>query len=896
MDNARNNSRGQAPGAGSPKNKKKKRSVGRIIGKIFLTLFTLCVIGVLTFYLFFQIFMQYVNTTVVPDVGVTVEELTMSEASIIYVQDNATGEWVEYETLYSRDGNRRIIEYSDLPDHLVQALVDIEDHRFWEHNGVDWYSTASAMIQTLTGGNTRGGSTITQQLLRYITDDKDVTVQRKVREIFRALEFEKSHTKEEIITLYFNRISFGFQFDGIATAAEGYFGKDVSELSLAESASLVAIINNPSLYDPFYDHTYYVERDGEHVYRTTRELNKERQELILDRMLELGHISQEECDAAKAETLLFTDSEEYKALHGEEDAAAESGGSDSVYTTWFTDAVIEDAIELIQEARGCDASTANSLLYSGGYHIYTTLDPDIQEIVDSVYRDPSNFDNPSASGQPLGSAITVIDPYTGDVVAMAGGVGEKEGSRTQNLARTRQPCGSAIKPVSVYAPAIDSNVITPANVFDDYPVRINDYGTGGFPTNSPNRYDGMTTVYRGLQQSKNTITVRTLELLGTENSFYFMENNLGFDLDAADNAISPLAMGGLTYGVTTEEMAAAFAAFANGGIYTEPRTIIEIRENDNETVMVDNSSNSKVAMKETTAYLINQILRSVVTSGTGTGANFSGMTIAGKTGTTNNMFERYFVGYTPYYSAAVWTGYVERDETIPGGNPAIGIWRKVMEQVHANLENKTFPERPDGISSVTVCADCGLPPCGLCSQAGRTVNLEVQSDAVPTGECTCHVEVKVCTDPTTGETHLATEFCPEETCETRIMIQGREFLEYPNTVVTNEDGTTIGTPILAGDSERHLSYWEKYVGTCAVHDEDTVVLPPDEELVPGDPGYEWPDWWPWGDDEDQETDTPSEPSEPDSGDSGEDSGGTDENSGEPVEPVEPTIPDEPTEP
>ena len=896
MDNARNNSRGQAPGAGSPKNKKKKRSVGRIIGKIFLTLFTLCVIGVLTFYLFFQIFMQYVNTTVVPDVGVTVEELTMSEASIIYVQDNATGEWVEYETLYSRDGNRRIIEYSDLPDHLVQALVDIEDHRFWEHNGVDWYSTASAMIQTLTGGNTRGGSTITQQLLRNITDDKDVTVQRKVREIFRALEFEKSHTKEEIITLYFNRISFGFQFDGIATAAEGYFGKDVSELSLAESASLVAIINNPSLYDPFYDHTYYVERDGEHVYRTTRELNKERQELILDRMLELGHISQEECDTAKAETLLFTDSEEYKALHGEEDAAAESGGSDSVYTTWFTDAVIEDAIELIQEARGCDASTANSLLFSGGYHIYTTLDPDIQEIVDSIYEDPSNFDYPSASGQPLGSAITVIDPYTGDVVAMAGGVGEKEGSRTQNLARTRQPCGSAIKPVSVYAPAIDSNVITPANVFDDYPVRINDYGTGGFPTNSPNRYDGMTTVYRGLQQSKNTITVRTLELLGTENSFYFMENNLGFDLDAADNAISPLAMGGLTYGVTTEEMAAAFAAFANGGIYTEPRTIIEIRENDNETVMVDNSSNSKVAMKETTAYLINQILRSVVTSGTGTGANFSGMTIAGKTGTTNNMFERYFVGYTPYYSAAVWTGYVERDETIPGGNPAIGIWRKVMEQVHANLENKTFPERPDGISSVTVCADCGLPPCGLCSQAGRTVNLEVQSDAVPTGECTCHVEVKVCTDPTTGETHLATEFCPEETCETRIMIQGREFLEYPNTVVTNEDGTTIGTPILAGDSERHLSYWEKYVGTCAVHDEDTVVLPPDEELVPGDPGYEWPDWWPWGDDEDQETDTPSEPGEPDSGDGGEDSGGTDENSGEPVEPVEPTIPDEPTEP
>ena len=897
MDNARNNSRGQAPGAGSPKNKKKKRSVGRIIGKIFLTLFTLCVIGVLTFYLFFQIFMQYVNTTVVPDVGVTVEELTMSEASTIYVQDNATGEWVIYETLYSSDGNRRIIEYSDLPDHLVQALVDIEDHRFWEHSGVDWYSTASAMIQTLTGGNTRGGSTITQQLLRNITDDKDVTVQRKVREIFRALEFEKSHTKEEIITLYFNRISFGFQFDGIATAAEGYFGKDVSELSLAESASLVAIINNPSLYDPFYDHTYYVERDGEYVYRTTRELNKERQELILDRMLELGHISQEECDAAKAETLLFTDSEEYKALHGEEDAAAESGGSDSVYTTWFTDAVIEDAIELIQEARGCDASTANSLLFSGGYHIYTTLDPDIQEIVDSIYEDPSNFDYPSPTGASLDSAMTITDPYTGDVLAMAGGVGEKEGSRSLNLATSPRTCGSAIKPVSVYAPAIENNVVSPATIIDDYPIRINDSNTGGWPKNDNNTYDGHTAVYDGLRRSRNTVATRVLQLLTTETSFYFMENNLGFDLDAADNALAPLAMGGLTYGVTTEEMAAAFGAFANKGIYTEPRTIIEIRENDNETVMVDNSSNAKVAMKESTAYLMNNILRSAVTNGTGGGAIFSGMTIAGKTGTTSNNFDRYFAGYTPYYSGAVWVGYAETPERIRADhNPAARIWRLVMEQVHAGLENKSFPERPDGISSVTVCADCGLRTCDLCTQSGRTVTFEVQTEAVPTETCTCHVEVKVCTDPTTGEIHLATDFCPEETCETRIMTQGREFLEYPNTVVTNEDGTTIGTPILAGDSERHLSYWEKYVGTCTVHDEDTVVLPPDEELVPGDPGYEWPDWWPWGDDEDQETDTPSEPDEPDSGNSGEDSGGTDENSGEPVEPVEPTIPDEPTEP
>ncbi len=902
MDNVSNGGRaGQVPAGGSPRKKKKKKfSVWRIIGKIFLTLFTLCVIGVLTFAIFFQIFMTYINTTVVPTLDVTVEELTMSEASTIYYQDNATGEWKVLDTLYSRDGNRKIVEYDDIPQHLIQALVDIEDHRFWEHNGVDWQGTIAAFVKTFTTGTTRGGSTITQQLLRNVTGDDDVTVKRKVREIFRAMEFEKSHSKEDILTLYLNRVYFGSGCNGIQTAAEKYFGKDVSELSLAESAAIIGITNNPSLYDPFLGKEF-VQADG--TVKTSRDFNKQRQETILNRMQELGHISEEECEAAKAEKLLFTDTEEYKALHPEEN---EEGVSESSVYSWFTDAVIVDAIELIMESRGCSEQVANDLLFSAGYHIYTTLNMDIQKIVDSVYTDVSNFDYPSPTGASLDSAMTITDPYTGDVLAMAGGVGEKTTSRSLNLATSRRTCGSAIKPVSVYAPAIENNVVSPASVIDEYPIRLNDAGTGGWPKNDNNKYDGYMTVADGLRRSRNTVATRVLQMLTTETSFYFMENNLGFDLDVRDNALAPLAMGGLTYGVTTEEMAAAFGAFANSGIYSKPRTITEIRAADNTTVVVDNPVESTVAMKESTAYLMNKMLRSVVTNGTGGGASFSGMTIAGKTGTTSNNFDRYFSGYTPYYSGAVWVGYAEAPEKIRADhNPAAKIWRLVMEQVHEGLENKSFPEKPSGIVTVQVCADCGLKPSELCSldyRGSRVISMEVQEGAVPTETCTCHVEVRLCTDPATGTVYFAGDHCPEDTVTTRVMIRGREFLEVPyGSPVTNADGTvSTGWPILAGDSDAHLSYLQLTTTACPIHDENYV---PEDELepVPGDPDYEWPDgyeppdWWPWqdpdgGDDGDPDQTTPSEPGDP--GNSGDEGG----DSTTPSEPEEPTLPTDPIAP
>ena len=831
----------------------------KFIGWIILILFTLGVIGILTAGIFAKIFMTYIDTTLVPSLGdISYEEMTLSLASTIYAQDGE-GNWVPIQTLFDNSedtgGNRVLIEYEDVPEHLVNALVAIEDKRFWEHQGVDWLGTAASIRDTLLYGNTRGGSTITQQVLRDITKDTEVTVKRKFRDIFRALEFEKVTRKEDILTEYLNRVYFGAGCFGIQTAAKTYFGKDVSELDLAESACIVGITNNPSLYDPFRD-AEFPQEDG--TVKTPRDFNKWRQEIILDQMLDQGYIDEATCKTAKAEKLLFTDTPEYKAkygepepepVEGEETGEEEAGKEETVDTSkiysWYVDAAINDAAELVAEARGISVEEATLNLYRSGYHIYLAQDLSIQEIVDEIYQDPSNFDYPSPTGAPMDSAITIVDPYTGDVLAMAGGVGIKTVNRGLNLATTMRQPGSSIKPVSVYAPAIEYNVITPATVFDDYPIRINDSGTGGFPKNSPTRYRGPVTVTTGVQLSINTVAVQVIEKMGYSTSFEFMENNLGFDLDTRDIAVSPLAMGGLTYGVTTEEMAAAYASFVNEGVYNKPRTVLRIENNDHTEVIVDNTTpSSRVAMKETTAYLMTKLLRTAITSGTGTEANFSGMNLAGKTGTTNDNKDRYFTGFSPYYSAAVWVGYAQMPEKIVArGNPAAAVWKLVMEKLHEDLENRDFPERPEGITSVTVCADCGLLPGDLCSadyRGSRLVSAEIQSGAAPTERCTCHTEVRICTDPATGESHVAGPYCPEDTVTTRVMLRGRTYLGIPDGSGVEGSFSSI---ISAEDDEAHLTFLTGK-GVCPIHDETFEPEPAlpgvGDDLKPGDPGYQWP--------------------------------------------------------
>ena len=824
------------------------RRVGFIVGTVFL-------IGLCTTLMIAGIFMTYVKTTLVPTLEVRAEDYTMNLSSRIYYQDKETGEWVEYETLYGTE-NRIWADIEDMPDALWQAAVAIEDHRFFEHNGVDWRRTIGATVNMFIGmKDTFGGSTITQQLLKNMTGDNSGTVNRKVREIFRALEFEKNYTKEQILELYLNTIYLGKGCYGVQTAANYYFGKDVSELSVAECACLIAITNNPYQYGPMS--TLVITRDdGTQV--TARELNKERQEQILDRMAGrqdtgLSYLTEEEADAAKTEVLQFTDG----STSADDLVAAASGGVK--INSWFVDQVFLDVANDLAEAENISVEAAQQKIYNSGYNIYTTLDPEIQEIAESVYEDRSNLDVTSRNGQKLQSGITIIDPYTGDIVAMVGAVGEKDRNLGWNYATGRRQVGSSIKPLTVYAPALDAGVVTMASTFDNYPVRL--LNNSPWPKNSPQGYSGWTTLSRGVANSINTVAVQVVEKLTIPASYAFATEKLGLNLVADDMNTAALGLGGLTHGLSTVEMAAAYATFPNGGIYHEPRTYVKVTASDGVTVVLENESEEHVAMKETTAYFMNTLLQGVINSGTGGSAKFSGMTIAGKTGTTSENYDRYFVGYTPYYVAAVWTGYDSPEKISYSGNPAITMWKKVMQKIHEDLPNKQFSKPTTGLETVEVCLDSGLRPTDACLAdvrgSARVQTVTVAAGTAPTESCTMHTLVDYCTE---GKC-LAGEYCPAES------VKQVGVLDY-----VRED---YGESIKADDDAYLLVNMQKAVEEtgCPIHTQAVVEPEPepgtDPSTDPNDPNYDPSGGF--GDENMQPEEPVTEPEDPagESGDSGE---------------------------
>ncbi|MDD3346863.1 transglycosylase domain-containing protein [Oscillibacter sp.] len=809
--------------------RKTRKHSGGIAGQILFVIGTLLLIGACTAAMITGIFLKYVNTTLTPTLQVRAEEYTMKLSSVIYYQDKTSGEWMEYQNIYGVE-NRIWADFAQMPDALWQAAVSIEDQRFFDHHGVDWKRTAGATVKMLTGAQEMyGGSTITQQLLKNMTGDNKGTINRKVREIFRAMEFEKNYTKTEILELYLNTIALGKGCYGVQTAAEYYFGKDVSELSTAECASLIAITNNPSLYGPMS--TVVVTNPETGAKKTARELNKKRQEDILWKMKEQGYIkTEEEYQAAVNEELHFTDgstsAEDLAAA-----AAAEASGGENRVNSWFVEQVFKDVTNDLADTMNISADAARTLLYNGGYHIYTTLDPEIQEIAEAVYEDRSNLDVTSRKGQQLQSGITIVDPTNGNVVAMVGKVGPKEGNLVWNYAVGRRQVGSSIKPLTVYAPALDAGAVTPASTFDNYPVRL--LNGNPWPKNSPNKFTGWTMLGDGVRNSINTIAVQVLEKLGVTESFAFATEKLNLSLTANDMNLSSLGLGGLTYGLNTMEMAAAYASFANEGVYNSPKMYVEVKDANGNTVL-KNDGDSHAAMKETTAYLMNQMLQSVVTSGTGASAKFGGMTIAGKTGTTSDNYDRYFVGYTPYYAAAVWTGYDNNEKISYSGNPAITMWKKVMQKIHENLPDKSFSKPASGLESVKVCRDSGL----LCSDAchadvrgDRAIAVTVASGTAPTETCTMHAFRDYCTE---GKC-LASPFCPAES------VVQKGFLDY-----TREN---YGPNIVAEDNAYLIPVVEKVLeeSGCTVHTTGTVVdleNPGGEsgtpELDPSDPNYQPP--------------------------------------------------------
>ena len=740
----------------TPQQKNGWRKAGRIIG-------TLLLVFVVTLTIFSGIFMAYINSTMRGKVEVYLDEFETKVSTELYSQDPDTGEWVMYQTLYLNSENRIWTDLEDIPKYLQKAAIAIEDKRFEKHHGVDWRGTTRAIVYTLFGKNVQGGSTITQQLVKNVTGDNEVTVKRKITEIYRALELEKRYEKDEILEAYLNEVFFGQSCYGVVTASRMYFNKDVSDLTLAECASLMGITNNPSMYDPTLS-------------SWTRENNRERQLTILGAMLEQGKISQEEYDAAKAEDIVFSNgftiSGKYVGSDGTvtDQEPEETTTDDTEFPedeeeptikgrySWFTEAMIGDVADALVEKYGItDKVRDNGTTYTAyeqawdmvhgkGYKIYTTQNPKYQKIAEDVCYDLSNIPYTSSYTNSAGEqvedqlqiALTIVDPTNGYVVAMIGGAGEKQADRVWNWAVNARQCGSAIKPLSTYAPALDDGTINGASVIDDYPMLLNG---DVWPRNDNWRYQGLMPLHLALRQSLNTCAVRTNLAYGVDRSYEFLVNKLGFEnLTYTDSQqVGNMALGGFEKGVTTEEMAAGFATFVNEGVYTKPRTFVRV-EDANGNVILENEAKSTVAMKNTTAALMNSLLQEASLQGTGYQAQFPGMHIAGKTGSTNSNKDRYFAGYTPYYSCAVWAGYEHNQRIVASGNPCAVIFQKVMKAIHEDLPDKDFFSCA-GLTSVAVCADSGMlasENCALDVRGSRVYTALVAADNAPTSVCTMH--------------------------------------------------------------------------------------------------------------------------------------------------------------
>ena len=729
-------------------------TAGRVIGTILL-------VFVLTAAIFAGIFSAYINSSMRGRVEVYLDEFETKVSTELYYQEPSSGEWTMYHTLFLDSENRIWADLEQIPKDLQKAVVAIEDKRFYKHKGVDWHGTARAIFRTIFGGSVQGGSTITQQLVKNVTGDNQNTVKRKVMEIYRAQELEKRYEKDEILEAYLNEVYFGYSCYGVVTASLKYFNKDVSELSLAECASLVAITNNPSLYDP-------LQTDW------GLENNRTRQLLVLGAMLEQGKIDQAAYDAAKEENVVFsngytilggrvdvdTDKKDDTDTDGGDEQPEEETKTATSSQSYFTDAVIEDVAAALVEKYGLTDSTnpvtgevttafeqGVNMVYGKGYKIYTTQNPDYQKIAEEVCTDTSNLPYTSTYTNSYGEketeqlqvGMTIVDPYTGYVVAMVGGAGVKQYDRGWNWATSARQCGSAIKPISVYAPALDDGTINGASTIDDYPVMV--LNGSVYPKNANGRYMGLTPLHTAIARSTNTCAVRVVQEYGTSRSYDFMTNKLGFTTLTSQDAqqVGNMGLGGLDRGVTTEEMAAAFAAFANEGIYTAPRTFVRVEDADG-NVILENEAKSSVAMKDTTAALMNSLLQEVINGGTGYEGRISGMHVAGKTGTTNNDQDRYFVGYTPYYSCAVWVGYVHNQRIVASGNPAASMWQKVMSRIHADLPDKDFFSCA-GLTYVKVCADSGLLATDSCAEdcrGSRVYSALVAADNAPSAYCNMH--------------------------------------------------------------------------------------------------------------------------------------------------------------
>lgn len=739
------------------------RIIGRVVYSAFAIVLdiviTLLLICAITGIIVVTAFAVYVNNYVDPTFDTDLIITDTNKTSQLWYMDYSDREHRIGEALEVDDqvlvGEEYSLwaKYNELPEDLINAFIAIEDQRFRSHKGVDWFRTvAAAANQVLHIKATFGGSTITQQLVKNTTHDDDFTIQRKVQEILRALNLESTHSKEQIITMYLNIISLSQNCTGVQSAAHTYFSKDVKDLDLIECAALAAIPKSPYKYDPL--------RHPDN--------NTERRRDVLDKMLELGFITREEYEEAYYADLELN--------------ISRSSGLSGV-TSWYTDAVIEDVISDYVEKYGVSREFASLKIYTGGWNIYSVMDPKLQDKLEQIYLNDDYFPDSDTGIKPQSSAV-IIDPATGDLLALVGGRGEKTESRGLNRAtQSKRPSGSVIKPLSVYGPGIEAGMINWGTVLDDVPINFGKYDDPkdavAWPKNSPNKYDGLTTVYDAIRVSKNTIAIRTLELLGIDNSFSFLKDKCHMDslveryeneagIVFTDKDVAPLALGQFSYGVTVRELTAAYQIFANKGVYNYTRTYIKVTDQDGNVLLSTDEKPSEVVVSEQTASIMTKLLEGVVDSGTAKRITLKkSIDIAGKTGTTNADYDRWFVGYTPYYLCGVWFGYdLNQPLSNFSVNPAMMLWDSIMTEAHTDIldaskegtaELREFEDAP-GLVKATYCMDSGKLMTDACAKDPRGSRAQTGYFTVDTAPAeTCDVHILVNYDKSTGG--VASQYC-----------------------------------------------------------------------------------------------------------------------------------------
>ena len=761
---------------------------------------TVLMIGIVCGFVFIGILGNYLQDDVLPEAMYNLDNASLDQTSFVYYVDE--GGNIQLLQQIHTSSNRQWATIDEIPDDLVHAAIAIEDKRFYEHQGVDWITTVKACGNMFFGSSsTFGGSTITQQLIKNLTGDDSVTVQRKVMEIFRAQQFERSYDKDTIMEWYLNTIYLGNGCYGVKSAAAEYFGKELQSLTAAECASLISITNNPSIFNPYGSTFEWDPGDGDGKREMlASERNQIRQINTLFEMHNQEWLTDEEYEQAleQAENMVFKSGIDEadrwavcsNASCGYEDTAINFGTPEAGYRcpacgepvslnsdsskevyTYFVDTVLEDVAADLAALDGIEWSTlpkdakSNYIfkIQRGGYHIYSTLDMEVQNAVDAIYMDVSKIPA-TKSTQQLQSAMVIIDNSTGDIVAMAGGVGEKTDHDGYNRATdAKLQTGSVQKPLSVYAPAFEVGAITPASVINDLPVmKVNN---DVFPKNDGRTYSYAKTIYEGLVKSTNAVSVRTLRLIGYDYAYRFTKDKFRISTltdhyetahgTMSDLGDSPLGLGALTVGASVREMANAYATFPNNGIYREARTYTKVYDSEGNLVLSNDQEAEQILSEKTIDY-IDYCLSGVINSGTGGGAKISGHNVAGKTGTTSSSKDRWFCGYTSYYTAAIWCGY-DQPEVIKltgsSGNPAAKLFSQVMTPVHENLDKKSLYSTSN-FESFSVCLHSGAAASDACSKdllarlhgVAAVDSAYAYADDGPSTSCDKHVVVDYCVD------------------------------------------------------------------------------------------------------------------------------------------------------